>query len=252
MKEYPILFQPDMVRAILDGRKTQTRRIMKPQPSDLEGQVFEECSEFAGIDFIQKVPVRLNPDGKEYYEVIKGWKCPYGVPGSILWVRESWRRYRMMDDCGYYGQDIIDFAADSPEPMVEHDGDGFMMYKKNGHEKMIPFRPSIHLKKEHARIYLQNTGVLVQRLQDISEDDAIAEGIESFRPVPGDGPSETLYFHYLKNKWGPSPIHSFQTLIQKIHGPEIWDKNPWVSRISFRVLSTTGRPEKFPRLCEAL
>lgn len=209
MKISPIIFSTSMVQAILAGNKSMTRRIVKPQPDD-DG-LWDDTNLPRSLESTLK---GWNGSVDETGES-REWRCPYGQPGDILWVRETWRFI-----LGKY-----DYKTDYPD-----------------RDFNIPWRPSIHMRKAAARLFLKITSIRVERLQEITEIDAIAEGVESFRPVPGDGPAETLYKHYLKDKWGPSPIHSFQTLWEKINGAESWESNPWVWVISF---SRTDKPEKF-------
>ena len=185
-----------MVQAILAGRKTQTRRVMKPQPTWV-----------------------LN-DGKPLCPTY-----PKYQPGDILYVRETWRHLGGFDSRPEYAV------------MTERD----FVYKAD-EEWNGPWKPSLFMPKEAARIFLQVTDVRAQHLQDITKEDAIAEGIDSFRPIPGDGSPETLYYHYLKNKWGPSPLHSFQTLWDSINAKTSpWEKNDWVWVYTFKKIENPNQ-----------
>lgn len=203
-KEIPILFSTPMVQATLEGRKTMTRRIVKPQPDQ---------DDEPGL--VPKILGNEENWGKWYWDTDEGERivkaCPYGEPGDVLWVREKFTKYK---------------------------GGGFA-YAANGHTCYPDIRwwPSIHMPKDACRIWLEVTEVRVERLQYISEDDAKAEGIERSRS--GDG--RIVYKHYLKPKYGPSPVHSFETLWTKINGAYSWAANPWVWVVSFKVLSTTGK-----------
>lgn len=138
LTERPILFSGEMIRAILDERKNQTRRVVKPQPSR---------DVLNGAPGFWKEP--------SYYTHV--WKCPYGRPGSVLWVRETWLP-RAEGKAFLYRADF--------DP-VNAAGTGAMY---GG------WKPSIHMLRRASRITLEITGVRVQRLQDIKADDAIAEG----------------------------------------------------------------------------
>ncbi len=139
MKETGLMFKAPLVRSILDGTKTQTRRIAK---------------EFAGRDDLDAILRRFpNQNG-----------CPYGGPGDRIYVRETFC-YQWSDERGWL--DECWFRATTPD--VEH---------PDGGEKS-PWKPAIHMPKTVARIWLEITGVRVERLQDISEADAKAEGVDA-------------------------------------------------------------------------
>ncbi len=204
-KEHPILFSEPMVRAILEGRKTQTRRIVKPQPAShlLDGEW-------------------LPP------------KCPYGGLGDRLWVRETF---------GYCsGVGLTSNTADATYVCFR---DGSQVFKKDRsyHQWTKPvndsawpsdwkWRPSIHMPRWASRITLEVTGVRVERLQDISEEDAVAEGLE---PRDWCGPSQ---FHLANGctVYGQS-VHCFKKLWESINGLNSWDANPWVWVVEFRRLA---------------
>jgi hypothetical protein len=179
MKEYPILFSTPMVQAILEGRKTQTRRVIQPQPKVINKHDFKWknlC--YSGMTEIHGGTFRL--------------QNPYGWPGDLLWVRETFQ--------------II------PPNSIFYKADKENKVKKG-------WKPSIHMPKEAARIWLQIKDVRVERLQQISYADAKAEGVE----YP----------------------HNFYDLWLKINGPLSWDANPWVWVVEFEVVSTTGKPEMY-------
>lgn len=208
MKERPILFSGEMVRAILDGRKTQTRRQLNPQP---EG----------GIQFGAIATPHGVVNGKGDVLI-----CKNGKPGDRLWVRETWAASRLYDFCP--PRDIptnadLYYAADGGEDWNKH----------------ARIHPSIHMPRWVSRITLEITGVRAERLQDISEEDAKAEGLK---------------FHRLYNEWGgveqhpdsrpsmpqwrwyESPIDAFKYLWGSINGADSWDDNPWVWAIEFKKL----------------
>lgn len=185
----PILFSTPMVQAILQGTKTQTRRIIKIDT----GQLIADLVEQTAPNYFS-----FKKDG----EFIAGRKSKYQV-GDILWVRETWKISPQQCTWQKYS-----YKADYHSALSE----------------LGKWKPSIHMPKAAARIFLKVTNVRVERLQDISEADAVAEGIEKQKTNYGD----YLFKHYLKDKFGPSAKHSFQTLWQKIYGIESWDKNPYV------------------------
>jgi len=199
----PIIFSTPMVQAILDGRKTQTRRVIKPQPvkdDTFEGPYWYE-------------PTVVNKDGelgpgKSVFGISStdgewGIKSPY-QPGDILWVRETWATV---------SSGIIEYKATYRDPYtgsteIDHIG------------KKITWRPSIHMPREAARIFLRVTNVKAERLQDITDEDAIAEGMSQilvdgvvFISAQGD-------FHVF---WDALNI-------KRGYG---WDTNPWVWVIEF-------------------
>lgn len=176
MKERPILFSAPMVRALLAGRKTQTRRVVRPQPN--RAACIEPCDRYPG----EFVPWR---DGEAQHSIV----CPYGAPGDMLWVRETWSRHA----------DGVTYRADFDETSFAATGG-------------IAWRPSIHMPRALARITLRITEVRVERLQQISEADARAEGRSL---TPGD------------------PAGFFPETWNDIHGCGAWDANPWVWVVAF-------------------
>ena len=199
MKERPILFSAPMVRAILEGRKTQTRRVVKPQPT------------FYGPD-----NMHVDWKGNHYFS---GYgfseQCLYGLPGDRLWVRETWASCEPT----MFGLGAI-YRAD---PMYDGCAPGDLAWK---------WKPSIHMPRWASRINLEIVSVRVERLQEISEEDAIAEGIRSWGEFGWEnymypaGQSDFLYFK--------SPKESYRTLWESINGPGSWDINPWVWVVEFR------------------
>lgn len=258
MKEYPILFQPDMVRAILDGRKSQTRRILKAS----HGQQATWLSpELLNKSSVTCLCLSHEADGYGDFGVqlahplggpLGFIKCPFGNPGDMLWVLE------MLYQNGEMGLEYVACKEQIDNDIVPAD------YKPYRNYAFCNI-PSIHMPKWAARIYLQVTDIRVERMQDISEEDAIAEGVMPNCTAPEHCPSPKChkdgcqsageYIHYLRD-YDDFPAHSaresFQSLITKIHGAEVWQQNPWVWVVSFRVLSTTGRPENLEELCAAL
>lgn len=220
MRERPILFSAPMVRAILAGTKTQTRRVVKPQPTH---------PHFGG-----RLPFMLVPDdeGEDLYLhsscLGAAIRCPYGAPGDRLWVREAWMD---LQGTGVEARDRngkltrYAYAADTPPGSY-----GDECRKDFG----LKWRPSIHMPRAASRITLEITGVRVERLQDISEADAVAEGVE--RVVVGDG-----WRHYTdpaSELAGPIPhasaLGSYRSLWESINGPGSWDANPWVWVVEFQ------------------
>ena len=218
MKERPILFSGPMVCAILEGRKTQTRRVVKFQRG-----------------FNEKGNVRVSGDmwqvsAGQYNVWSDPFSCPYGVAGDRLWVRETWspsvkaplcqvayaadgRCYGIGGNgCGnnfhiFHGW-LVDSAVRGDKP-----GDTFgrSLYEK--------WRPSIHMPRWASRLTLEITDVRVERLQSISEDDAKAEGVDEMCVLPGDQGSF---------------IQPYAALWESINGPGSWNANPWVWVVEFK------------------
>jgi len=251
MKEIPILFSTPMVQAILEGRKTMTRRIVKDIHS--ESQYLPEFK-LSGFTFIEPDQFE-KPHNEKIASVIS---CRYGQPGDVLWVREAW--------C----LDLLNrnvYKADR-----ETDGVG----------RKFSFSPSIHMPKAAARIWLQVESIRVERLNEIHYQDAIAEGIERF----GDD-SWKDYQSKTGETYYSNPRLSFKSLFLSINGKPkpvrergetgkilsytaiAWDQedyektwkkfygvyrnkplhviiNPWVWVVKFKVLSTTGKANLKP------
>ena len=203
MKHIPILFSTEMVQAIIDGRKTQTRR---------------EIKQAIGYDPIWK-PTLIKEehlDGIPRYEMRTGtqyslpwFKCPYGQPGDVLWVREKFET-ETDGHVKYYADNIS----------VEHNP---------AYRQLTKWKPSIHMPKTACRIWLQVVSVKAERLQDISEYDAIAEGVLIWEHKYG-----ATYFNYLNENFSCNALESFSTLWQSINGEQSWKDNPWVWRIEFK------------------
>jgi len=188
MKVRPILFSSQMVRALLNGRKTQTRRILKGS------------TEFKGP---------YNPAYIEAHKHSKGWAeiCPYGKLGDLLWVRETWAKNLGSNGGAVYYADYESASFHRYELPSGKLLDGCDRWK-----------PSIHMPRRISRLTLEITETRMQRLQDISREDALAEGVTG-----GEGPGYD------------SARYSYQHLWLGINGPGSWDANPWVWVLTFRV-----------------
>lgn len=207
MKERPILFSAPMVRALLAGTKTQTRRVCKPAQSYSLSKVVEV------------------PDPLERGQVYNGshfgdeegdvqFPSPYGGRGERLWVRETFSGPWCME-----AQDGI--AAAPPSKWGESSEIWYWADGEPTHGDWTRPRPSIHMPRWASRITLEVTSVRVERLQDISEKDAWAEGCEGYDDdVTG----------------GKSGYSEFHDLWEQINGPESWAANPWVWVVEFRRL----------------
>lgn len=196
--ERPILFSAPMVRALLDGTKTQTRRLVKPQPEAVhDGEPYWFVGGYRAWTYRRTSDV-LRKGGKEL-------PCPYGQAGERLWVRETWARDDE-DGALMYRADLgRDMNADAWE---QGRLEGVPRYR---------WKPSIHMPRAASRLTLEVTGVRVERLHQISRGDAMAEGC----PFPN-----------LQD--GESPVRWYEYLWRAINGPDSWDANPWVWVVEFR------------------
>ncbi|WP_434033667.1 hypothetical protein [Cupriavidus sp. a3] len=214
-KERPILFSGSMVRAILDGRKTQTRRIVKLphnnplgvwEPTTMGGENGGRTA--AG----ETVPLQ----GAIWHTRTGECLCsPYGQHGDRLWVRETWAQPVPLDP----GPTV--YRADYPACVPPG-------YERIPTADEITWKPSIHMPRALCRLRLEVTGVRVERLNDCSEADAIAEGIEKttngFWSLYGQAGVDGTY----------SPRASYRALWDSINGAGAWEANPWVWVVEFR------------------
>ena len=208
MKEHPILFSGPMVKAILEGRKTQTRRIVKPYGL---GELLDEWPKGSGI-FCER------EFGREEC-IIRQNVCPYGQPGDRLWVRETWAPrgvHPVTRPDGKFGAAVIEYRADGQRATWNHDP--IQRIKDD-------WRPSIFMPRWASRITLEVTAVRVERLQDISPEDALAEGIDHY--VPGVTAGQ-------RGEVEADPIAEYRELWESINGPGSWAENPWVWALSFK------------------
>jgi len=200
VKERPILFNAPMIRAILANTKTQTRRIFKPDRMtwDANGRYTTHAMRGGELSTTGSGPFK--PSSWLHY-------CPYGQPGDRLWVRESFAR--VPTACG--SEDIV-FAADYQDGSDRAAG--------------VRYTPSIHMPRHASRITLEITRVRVETLQDISEADALAEGIVR-QPDGGYGLGDTTHYHFT------NPRYSYFSLWEAINGEGSVDANPFVWCVSF-------------------
>lgn len=232
MKERPILFKGEMVTAILEGRKTMTRRPMKPQPFQITPGDTPMGARFMG-----------------WYEggTCSDLWCPYGQPGDRLWVRETWQLEF------HYGFHDVRYLADN------YLWDPGTLYLNLRNRTCWKKRPSIFMPRWASRITLEITDIRVERVQEITEEDAIKEGILS-QMGDGSGPGpgykwEGIGYHGAGfDKAGRRTFHTpsrtgkckcftggdspaqcaFREIWDSIHGRGAWERNDWVWAISFR------------------
>jgi hypothetical protein len=216
-KQRPILFSAAMVRALLAGTKTQTRRALKHQPIDILPMPQKPSEQWVTLD-------QREPESKE-----KVVRCRFGVPGDELWVRETWQKiYERHDGQRFtearpgfqYRRSWIEYAATSREPPPK-------------------WRPSIHMPRAHCRITLRITDVRVERLQDISEADAIAEGVhrdvQSWR-------TDVMWSRCAESGVMYSTARmAYCDLWCEINGRNSWNANPWIWALSFELVAPSAR-----------
>lgn len=201
MKERGMIFNAEMVRAILDGRKTQTRRVMKPQPEQCpRGGHWWPSNVFKTMLHVENEM----QNGEGGWGGLVGDACPFGKPGDRIWVRETWA------EAGASAPDLKLYRANYPEHVPSH-------YENVPPADEIRWTPSIHMPRWASRITLEITGVRVERLNDISECDAKAEGAPTECTLIGDK-------HY----------PGFRSLWKSIYGDDSWQANPWVWVIEFK------------------
>lgn len=210
-----MIFNGEMVRAILDGRKTQTRRVMKVQPSDgfhptHNGYDLDLNAHWYTPGVVDKNGY-LQPAKKDVFGVAdenEGYACPFGSVGDRIWVRETF--------CA---------VPDHDEPA----GCSALLYAADGNGPYGKWTPSIHMPRWASRLTLEITGVRVERLNSISLEDAQAEGMEltGWRPTYSDPDSGG-------EVW--TPYDNFAQLWESIYGEESWKANPWVWVIEFKVV----------------
>ncbi|HBQ2242109.1 TPA: hypothetical protein R4252_004254 [Klebsiella pneumoniae] len=207
MTERGMIFNAEMVRAILDGRKTQTRRIMAPQPAD----DIERCI------FPNPEAIGWKSSLRHKHGSTTAHFCHYGKPGDRIWVRETFQG-PLFD---YY---LMDSYCKDPTPFEKPE---FCVYKADGvpapefydadDELHCCWRPSIHMPRWASRILLEITGVRVERLKSISDGDAIREGCSTADMKSGDCVADV-----------------FARLWASIYGSDSWNANPWVWVIEFK------------------
>jgi hypothetical protein len=207
-KERPILFSGQMVRAILDGRKTQTRRIVNDRKcggalmmgldrSDCEWEEHDGASQRQhGMCF------RWGGGNGTYIH------CPYGYPGDRLWVRETW----------------ADSQCDTS------DGKKIAIYRADGERPVrVRWRPSIYMPRWASRITLEITGVRVERVHDIGKDGRKAKNVLAEGILPAAIDREREWFHA-----DDAPAIAFSRLWNEVNGKDAWERNDWVWALTFK------------------
>ena len=216
MKERGMIFNADMVRAILDGRKTQTRRIMKPQPEPCpRGGHWWPSNVFKTMLHVEDEM----QNGKGGWGGLAGDACPFGDLGDRIWVRETWA------EAGASAPDLKLYRANYPEHVPS-------IYENVPLAEEIRWTPSIHMPRWASRILLEITDVRVERLNAISEEDAEAEGIDMEALYDSQDCYDCIADHNMTGR--PTVTGAFKYLWESIYGEEGWKSNPWVWVIEFK------------------
>jgi hypothetical protein len=264
MKERPILFSSEMVRAILDGRKTQTRRVIKPQPpincQVWSGWIIDSTAEkeIGSASWTDVPGVLFN---KEHIV-----KCPFGKMGDLLWVRETWRIVGWHEGepylLGYkadgaqleepgdssdyddykYAQYSIDSSEDCDKAKIPIDEYGIYQFQDDD-KFPTRWRPSIFMPRWASRITLEITGVRVERLQDITYEDAVAEGTPGVGLVGANILMLVTGTNNLDDAEKKARLDSFAELWDGINVKNgyPWFSNPWVWVIQFKKIGEVAR-----------
>ena len=222
MKETGMLFNGAMVRALLDGRKTQTRRIVKGQ--EFWGDAAINARPIDGGLWRIEGATQINPWLLDNSVTFVDVKSPFGQVGDRIWVRET------------FALSVIDPDGGPPEDAPENYD---VIYREGdqpdggwtdsaGNKISAPWKPSLHMPRWASRITLEITDVRIERLHDISEADSIAEGIE----LTLRGWKSTKYEHVFYTL----PVMAFQDLWESTGGD--WNANPWVWVIEFKQIKT--------------
>jgi hypothetical protein len=201
-RERPILFSAPMIRALLDGTKSQTRRHLKLQPdTQHDGEPYWYVGGYRVWGYRPPTVVPLRAGGNPL-------PCPYGGLGDKLWVREAWRTDPRFD---YLPPRDLDPAV-AP-----------IQYEAGPHADVLggKLRPSMFMPRWASRITLEITNVRVERLQDISDTDALFEGVCRVETPTGFG----------------GYAEAYRALWEQINGPGAWAANPWVWAVSFKRVS---------------
>ncbi len=227
MKERPVIFNGEMVRAILDGRKTQTRRVMAVQPESNQFGLLRITDSTKRSDIGKYHWAESNATGTHQRSAL--FSCPFGQVGDRMWVRETFAVLGNEDGCpidwdGNLIKGDEKHAARIYKASCWQEPGNYGLWSIPDRETQYEgtWRPSIHMPRWASRITLEITAVHVERLNDISEEDAKAEGVKA-----GVCPGHEHMMHQV----------AFSELWQSIYGEESWGANPWVWVIEFKQVS---------------
>jgi len=229
MKEHPILFSGPMVRAILEGRKTQTRRVIKPQPYIVaDGWMWAKVAHLIE-----------NLSGTRYVKSKMAPLCPYGAPGDRLWVREThWKDKRDPDSCVIYAHDprYFKYKRDGILGRCEHEDFARTNLTLEEAENAVQSNknwkkhPSIHMPRWASRINLEITDIRVERLDVITKTDIRAEGVE-VQYLDHDG--DDYNFRFSEKQIGYANFRYLWDSINAKRGYP-WKDNPWIWVVEFK------------------
>lgn len=223
MPDRPIIFSAESVSAILEGRKTQTRRLVtvpwqgsrralpyEPYYVEEDGELMVDCSEADD-----------SHGNGDYREASTCLRCPYGQPGDRLWVRETWRF-----DGPPGSLPVVRFRSDCTALLIERLGEvasaAYLAWARSGQRGYGRWRSPMFMPRWASRITLEVVEVRVQRLQEITEEDARAEGVDFEATGPDPESPESL-------------VCGFERLWDAINGKRAtWASNPWVWAVTFR------------------
>ncbi|HGZ0311786.1 TPA: hypothetical protein ACOJ3H_003514 [Klebsiella pneumoniae] len=241
MKERGMIFNSEMVRAILDGRKTQTRRIMKVQPESNQLGLLLITDSTKHSDIGKYHWAESNATGNHVRS--KLFSCPFGAVGDRIWVRETWATLGNEDGCYVDWEDNLCKGDERSAARIyrasceQRPGDyglwsipddAYWKPHTKEHKFEGAWRPSIHMPRWASRILLEITDVRVERLNAISEEDARAEGIIDGGCLNCGEPEPCGCANP-----DPDATDAFAYLWQSIYGQESWNANPWVWVIEF-------------------
>lgn len=270
MKFYPILFSTEMVKAILEGRKSQTRRVVKMRDGSLMED--EDLSKHMDGSFDKVM------DFTKTFPFYQKLKCPYGEVGDVLWVRENWQLAGWDFEDGFMSIryedgkeeecDVFDPTEDSMwllNQVLNLETKGIIKQDPEDEERLVftgkkqPFKPSIHMPKAACRIFLQIKNIRVERIHDITTDDVRSEGVKYPVIDNGDGSATPVfnisekftaldfmpenYKQLNKDELSDALLYAhFALLWSSINGLESWNSNPWVWAIEFERIE---KPKNF-------
>lgn len=219
--ERPIILKPHEVRGILEGRQTQVRRIVKPQPPEETGRVV--CDHYNPAVVDRYGDLQPGPQIYGAFDDYGEWgaKCPYGQPDDRLWVRETWRN-----------KSIDISTAEKPNNFLEGAGREFKVDAPDTDSRFRWQSPAC-MPRWASRLLLEIVSVRVERLQDISDEDAVAQGCKAVRDhchvFAGSGYDKAGLCH-------GTPTIAFGCFWDDIHGQDSWSANPWVWVVEFKLV----------------